>query len=117
MKIDWKKIWGYWTPANVGSWFSALGGRRFLISVGAGAVTSVLSWFQKITPEIYRDVILGTVGAYILGNTVQKVKQATGQTTVQVAEITGEAPVTNNIGTSGQPVKVELSSKDGTLGY
>jgi hypothetical protein len=54
----------------------ALGGRRFLLSVGAGAFTTLLCWYGKIDGIIYRDVILGTVGAYIAGNVVQKVKGA-----------------------------------------
>lgn len=52
----------------------SLGGRRFILSCGAGIVSSVLVWYAKITPEIYRDVILGTVGMYIAGNTFQKVR-------------------------------------------
>lgn len=117
MKVDWTRIWKSVNPSNVERWLHAIGGRRFWLSVGAGFITSVLSWFEKITPEVYQNVILGTVGLYIAGNTVQKYKQAQGQTTVQVAEITGEAPVVNNIGVDGTPIKVELSSKDKTLGY
>lgn len=49
-----------------------VGGRRFLLAVGCGFVTSLLCWFAKIDATTYRDVILGTVGAYILGNVWQK---------------------------------------------
>lgn len=52
-----------------------LGGRRFLLTVGCGAVTCFLCWHGKISGTELRDIIIGTVGAYILGNTYQKSKQ------------------------------------------
>lgn len=67
-----KELLSSLTPAKLGEWMVGLGGRRFFLSLGAGVVTSVLVWYGKITPEIYRDVILGTVGIYIAGNTFQK---------------------------------------------
>jgi predicted metal-binding transcription factor (methanogenesis marker protein 9) len=110
---------GWWknlTPETIGRWLSSFGGRRFLLSLGAGVVSAILVWYGKITDAIYRDVVLATVAAYITGNTYQKVKQSTGDTAVQVAEITGEAPITVD-GTSA-PIKVELSTKqDKPLGY
>ena len=53
-----------------------IGGRRFIATVGAGVVTSALQWFGKLDPAgtTYAMVIIGTVGAYITGNTLQKVK-------------------------------------------
>lgn len=62
----------HFTLNNVRRVMEAVGGRRFFLTVGAGGVTSILVWYAKITPEIYRDVILGTVGIYIAGNTFQK---------------------------------------------
>ena len=49
-----------------------LGGRRFIMSMGCGIVTSLLVWFGKIDGTTYSAVILGTVAAYIAGNTWQK---------------------------------------------
>jgi hypothetical protein len=60
------------TPENLAKWLTHLGGRRFILTMVAGLATSVLVWYGKITPEIYRDVIIGTVGIYIAGNTMQK---------------------------------------------
>jgi len=52
------------------------GGRRFLITLGCGFVTALLAWFGKIDAATYAMVELGTVGAYIGGNTYQKIKGA-----------------------------------------
>jgi len=50
------------------------GGRRFLLALGSGVTTSVLQWFGKLDPagSTYAMVIIGTVAAYITGNTLQK---------------------------------------------
>lgn len=52
------------------------GGRRFLLSVGCGIVCTFLVWFGKITPEIFRDVVIACVASYIIGNTYQKIKSS-----------------------------------------
>ncbi len=51
-----------------------LGGRRFMMSMLIGISTTLLTYFAKIDGPTYSLVILGTVGAYITGNTIQKVK-------------------------------------------
>lgn len=57
-----------------------LGGRRFIATIGAGAVTSLLQWFGKLDPSgtTYAIVIIGTVGAFVTGNTTQKVMTQQG---------------------------------------
>jgi len=50
----------------------SIGGRRFLLTVGCGAVTSFLLWHGKLDSGSYTAIILGTVGAYIAANTYQK---------------------------------------------
>lgn len=54
----------------------SFGGRRFLLTLGCGMATSFLQYMGKLDPagSTFQLVILGTVGAYILGNTYQKVK-------------------------------------------
>lgn len=39
-----------------------------------GAVTSVLLWFGKLDSGTYTTVILGTVGAFIVGNVAAQKK-------------------------------------------
>jgi hypothetical protein len=52
------------------------GGRRFLMTMGCGAATSLLQYMGKLDAagNTYALVVVGTVGAYIAGNTFQKVK-------------------------------------------
>jgi hypothetical protein len=61
----------------------SVGGRRFIATVGAGVVTSALQWFGKLDPagSTYAMVILGTVGAFIAGNTTQKVMSSKPEAT------------------------------------
>lgn len=51
-----------------------LGGRRFIICMLTGATTALLTYLGKIDGATYSLVTLGTIGAYVTGNTVQKVK-------------------------------------------
>lgn len=58
-----------------------IGGRRFLLTVAAQVSANVLVWADKISDNVYSVVVLATVGAYIAGNTVQKVKGAPDEST------------------------------------
>lgn len=62
------------SPAQFIAWREAFGGRRFLLTVGAGVVDTLLLWFEKIDQATYSNLTLWTVAAYITGATVQKVK-------------------------------------------
>ncbi len=53
---------------------TSMGGRRFIMTMGCGMACTVLVWFAKIDGNIFRDIIIATVAAYIVGNTFQKVK-------------------------------------------
>jgi len=53
---------------------TALGGRRFMLTVATQVSVTILVWFGKISDDVFSVLVLGTVGAYIAGNTVQKVK-------------------------------------------
>ena len=55
------------------------GGRRFILTVGAGIATTVLQWFGKLDASgmAYTATIGATVATYIGGNTYQKTKATT----------------------------------------
>jgi len=55
-----------------------LGGRRFVLTLGCGIVCTALVALGRIEGVIFRDIILGTVAAYIAGNTWQKHAEARG---------------------------------------
>jgi predicted small integral membrane protein len=56
--------------------FTTVGGRRFLLTLVSGAGTFVLALLGKIDATAYTMTTIGIVGAYIAGNTTQKVKGA-----------------------------------------
>jgi hypothetical protein len=65
----------------VRSYIESSGGRRFVMAMGAGITATVLQWFERLDPagSTYAIIVIGTVGAYIAGNTVQKVKSPTSE--------------------------------------
>lgn len=50
------------------------GGRRFLLALVSGAGTFTLALLGKIDGSAYMLTTIGIVGAYITGNTAQKIK-------------------------------------------
>ena len=52
------------------------GGRRFLLALSTNIITAVLVLADKVGDTVYATVIIATVGAYIAGNTVQKLRAA-----------------------------------------
>jgi hypothetical protein len=54
--------------------FDTLGGRKFLLALGSGCTTTVLQYLGKLDPagSTYALVVIGTVGAFIAGNVVQR---------------------------------------------
>lgn len=54
--------------------FKKYGGRRYVLALGAGMVTTLLQWFGKLDPAgtTYAMVIGSTVGAYIAGAVIEQ---------------------------------------------
>lgn len=57
--------------------FTTVGGRRFCLALGASLMTTILQAFGKLDPAgaTYAVVVVGTVGAYITGSTVESIKK------------------------------------------
>lgn len=51
--------------------FSRYGGTRFVLSLGSCAVNTLMLVGGYIDQNVYQVLILGTVGTYITGNTLQ----------------------------------------------
>lgn len=49
---------------------------KFITTIGCGLVTSLLCAFEKISDQVYATVIIATVGAFIVGDVHQRVKEA-----------------------------------------
>jgi hypothetical protein len=53
---------------------TSLGGRKFILCVGCGIVSSLLLWFGKLDAANYTMLIGFTIGAYITGGTIDNIK-------------------------------------------
>lgn len=63
-------------PTNIAAWLEAVGGRRFLLSLGCGVACTVLVYLGKIDAATFQNVVIATVAAFIAGNTYQKSRPA-----------------------------------------
>jgi hypothetical protein len=54
---------------------SAAGGRRFILTAGAGIVHTALFAVKVLSEQGYITLTLATVGVYISASTYQKVKE------------------------------------------
>lgn len=57
---------------NLAGLIAASGGRRFLMAVAGGIISTLLLITDQIGESSYVTLQLGLVGAYITGNVVQK---------------------------------------------
>jgi hypothetical protein len=55
---------------------SAMGGRKFLLSMSTLASATALVWLGHIADGVYSAVVIATAGAYIAGNVVQKINSS-----------------------------------------
>lgn len=53
--------------------YAKWGGRRFLLTLGCGIVCTLLVREDTIPPEVFENLIIWTVAAYIGGNSAQKI--------------------------------------------
>jgi len=63
-----------------------VGGRRFILVAATLLLCVALTWIGKIDGNILRDIVIGIVGIYVTGNTVQKVKTTKSTTTTTTEE-------------------------------
>lgn len=61
---------------NVREAIEQAGGRRFLLCLLVGVSATILQYQGKIDPagNTYMLVMLGVIGGYVTGNTLQKIK-------------------------------------------
>lgn len=52
--------------------FDTIGGRRYVLVWAVLASANVLMWAGKITPDVWSNSLLWSVGAYIAGNVMQR---------------------------------------------
>jgi len=52
----------------------SIGGRRFLLALSTNLITAFLVLADRVSDVVYATVIIATVGAYIAGNTAERLK-------------------------------------------
>jgi hypothetical protein len=61
-------------PETIEKWLVALGGRRFIMTMGAGMVHTALLVLKFLDQQTYMTLTISTVAVYIGANTTQKIK-------------------------------------------
>jgi hypothetical protein len=74
------------TPAGAAVWIDALGGRRFLLCGAMCIVNAILVIMHRIGEGSYTNIILGTIGAFIIGNSFENHGQGGQQFQVPPSE-------------------------------
>jgi hypothetical protein len=64
------------TPESAAAWLKALGGRRFLLTVGCGIVDTILLCAGILPSAEYVTLTLATVAVYVGAGTYQKHSEA-----------------------------------------
>lgn len=67
--------------------YDTIGGRRFIMCMGACIVSSILLWFAKLDPKNFSDIIIWITGIYVTGNVTQR---AGGAIPEIVSRVTGK---------------------------
>lgn len=60
------------SPEKLTAWLNAAGGRRFVMAMSAGFVSTSLFIIGKLTQEHYMALQMGTVVAYLTANNHEK---------------------------------------------
>lgn len=60
------------TPEKLHAWLEAAGGRRFVMAMGAGVVSTLLFVFGKLTQGNYMMLQSGTILMYLAANNHEK---------------------------------------------
>ena len=55
--------------------FKRQGGRRFLLCVGCGLITSLLVLTKSLDSTSYTAIVIATIGAYVAGDTMQSISR------------------------------------------
>ena len=61
-------------PETIEKWMLAIGGRRFIMTMGAGMVHGVMLVLGYMNEQTYMTLTISTVAVYIGANTTQKIK-------------------------------------------
>lgn len=52
--------------------YDNVGGRRYMMCMGACIACTALLWFGKLDPKNFADIIIWVTGIYVTGNVAQR---------------------------------------------